>query len=55
MTDIKSYRAEKEKREQKQEGYREKIKRHKLLSFYRLLAVAVVAKTVVKAKMLSTK
>jgi hypothetical protein len=43
MTDIKSYRAEKEKREQKQEGYREKIKRHKLLSFYRLLAVAVVA------------
>lgn len=39
MADIRSYMKEKEKREQKQAGYREKIFKHKLTSVYRILLV----------------
>lgn len=39
MADIRSYMQEKEKREQKQASYREKIMRHKLTSVYRILLV----------------
>ena len=39
MADIRSYMKEKEKREQKQAGYKEKIMRHKLVSVYRVLLV----------------
>lgn len=43
MADIRSYMREKEKREQKQAGYKEKIRKHKLVSVYRILLVAVAA------------
>ena len=44
MADIRSYMREKEKREQKQAGYKEKIRKHKLASVYRiLLVIAAVA------------
>lgn len=44
MADIKSYMKEKEKREQRQAGYQEKIMRHKLANVYRiLLALAAAA------------
>lgn len=39
MTDITAYRKEKEKREQIRNNYREKIKRHKLKTLYRILLV----------------
>lgn len=39
MADIRSYMREKEKREQKQAGYKEKIRKHKLTSVYRILLV----------------
>lgn len=39
MADIKDYMKEREKREQKQIGYKEKILRHKLTSVYRILLV----------------
>lgn len=39
MADIRSYVKEKEKRERKQAGYKEKIMRHKLASVYRILLV----------------
>lgn len=39
MADIRSYMKEKEKREQKQAGYKEKILRYKLVSVYRILLV----------------
>ena len=39
MADIRSYMKEKEKREQQQAGYREKIFKHKLTSVYRILLV----------------
>ena len=42
MTDIRSYMKEKEKREQKQESYKEKIARHKLASLSRILIAAAV-------------
>lgn len=42
MADIRSYMKEKEKREQKQESYKEKIARHKLASLSRILLVAAV-------------
>lgn len=41
MADIRSYMKEKEKREQKKTGYREKIFRHKLSNVYRFLLVLV--------------
>ena len=39
MADVWSYLKEKEKREQKQAGYREKILKHKLVSVYRILLI----------------
>jgi hypothetical protein len=42
MADIRYYLKEKEKREQMQAGYKEKIVRHKLTSFYRILLVVAV-------------
>ena len=42
MADIRSYMKEKEKREQKQENYKEKIARHKLASLSRILLAAAV-------------
>ena len=53
MADIKSYMKEKQKREQKQIGYKEKIMRYKLVSVYRVLlvlagAVALIALIVVQ-------
>lgn len=39
MADIRSYMKEKEKREQKQASYKEKIMKHKLTSLYRILLV----------------
>ncbi len=41
MADIKSYLREKEKREQNQLNYKEKIRKHKLAAVYRILLVAV--------------
>ena len=45
MAEIRSYMQEKNKRLQKQEGYRDKIRKHKLVSVYRVLLVlaAVIA------------
>lgn len=44
MADIKSYLKEKEKREQRQIGYKEKIARHKMTTFYRIaLIIAALA------------
>lgn len=40
MADIKSYMKEKEKRERKQAGYKEKIIKHKLANVYRILLLA---------------
>ena len=53
MADIRSYMKEKEKREQRKAGYREKIFRHKLSNAYRILLVlaaliALVALAVVQ-------
>ncbi len=42
MADIRSYMKEKEKRERRQEDYKDKIARHKLASFYRVVAVIAV-------------
>ena len=39
MADIKSYLKEKEKREQNQLNYKEKIRKHKLTALYRVLLV----------------
>lgn len=39
MADIKSYMKEKEKREQNQASYKDKIRRHKLTALYRILLV----------------
>lgn len=48
MADMKSYLKEKEKREQKQSNYKEKIRKHKLTSVYRaLLVVAALAAVIV--------
>ena len=41
MADIRSYLKEKEKREQKKEDYKEKIARHKLTFFYRIVFILV--------------
>lgn len=50
MADIRSYMKEKEKREKKQSGYKQKIIRHKLTAVYRvLLVVAVFAAVLVLA------
>ena len=43
MADIKNYLKEREKREQNQTHYKEKIMKHKLTAVYRVLLVAVVA------------
>lgn len=55
MADIKSYMKEKEKRERRQTGYKEKIIRHKLANIYRILlllagAAALIALIVVQYK-----
>ena len=42
MADIRSYMKEKEKREKKQSGYKQKIIRHKLTAVYRVLLVVAV-------------
>lgn len=42
MTDIKNYLREKEKREQKQGNYKDKIKKHRLTSMYRILLMVAV-------------
>ena len=47
MADIKSYMKEKQKREQKQAGYKEKIMRYKLVSVYRVLLVLAGAAALV--------
>lgn len=48
MADIRSYIKEKEKRERKQPGYKEKIVRHKLKAVYRIaLVIAVIAVLIV--------
>ncbi len=41
MADIKNYMKEKARREQKQDGYREKIARHRMAVFYRILGIGV--------------
>lgn len=43
MADIRSYMKEKEKRERKQEGYKEKIVKHKLAHVYRIILLILVA------------
>lgn len=43
MADIKSYMKEKEKRERKQAGYKEKIIKHKLINVYRILLLLAAA------------
>ena len=43
MADIRSYMKEREKREQKQEDYKKKIRKHKLASVYRILLIIVAA------------
>ncbi len=43
MADIKNFMKEREKREQKQSDYRQKIRKHKLASVYRILLITVVA------------
>ena len=43
MADIRSYMKEKEKRERKQEGYTEKIVKHKLAHVYRIILLILVA------------
>lgn len=43
MADIRSYMKEKEKREQKQTGYKEKIVKHKLAHIYRILLLLLAA------------
>lgn len=43
MADIKNFMKEREKRERKQSDYRQKIRRHKLASVYRLLLITIVA------------
>ena len=40
MADIRSFRKERKKREQKQTGYKEKILKHKLAAVYRILLTA---------------
>lgn len=47
MAEIRSYMREKEKREQNKTGYREKIKRHRLGSFLRILSVVLAVAVVV--------
>lgn len=47
MADIKNYLKEKEKREQNQINYKEKIKKHKLTTLYRVLLVLGVLATIV--------
>lgn len=47
MADIRSYMKEKEKRERKQAGYKEKIMRHKLAGIYRILLVIAAAAALV--------
>ena len=42
MADIRSYRKEKEKREQNRSNYKEKIMRHKLQNVYRVILVVIV-------------
>ncbi len=42
MADIKNYLKEKEKRERNQSNYKEKIKKHKLTSLYRILMLVAV-------------
>jgi len=42
MADIKSYMREKEKREQNQIGYKEKIIKHKLANAYRILLIVII-------------
>lgn len=55
MADIRSYRREKEKREQSRINYKEKIMRHKLQNVYRVLLVAVALIAVVALIMLQYK
>ncbi len=47
MADMKSYLKEKEKREQKQSNYKDKIRKHKLTSIYRVLLVVAALVAVV--------
>lgn len=47
MTDIRNYLKEKEKREQSQIGYREKIMRHKLQNAYRILLICAAVLAVI--------
>ncbi|MCM1101047.1 MAG: DUF5711 family protein [Acetatifactor muris] len=55
MADIRSYRKEKEKREQSRHNYKEKILRHKLKNVYRVLLVAVALIAVVVLVMVQYK
>ena len=47
MADIRSYMKEREKREQNQEDYKKKIRKHKLASVYRILLLVVAAIAVI--------
>ncbi|MBR1930338.1 MAG: hypothetical protein IJ833_02530 [Lachnospiraceae bacterium] len=47
MADIRTYFKEKEKREQNQSTYKDKIMRHKLANFYRIALIAVVLMAVI--------
>ncbi len=55
MADISNYLKEKEKREQKQNGYKEKIRKHKISTFYRIGLIVVILGIVVSLVMVQYK
>lgn len=55
MTNITSYLKEKEKREQNQSNYKDKIRKHKLTSVYRVLLVAAIFAAVIVLIMIQNK
>ena len=55
MADISNYLKEKEKREQKQSGYKEKIRKHKLSMFYRVGLIVLVLGIIVSLVMVQYK
>ncbi len=55
MTDIRSYRREKEKREQNRINYRDKIMKHKLTSVYRVLLIMAVVAAIMALVMIQYK
>lgn len=55
MADISNYLKEKEKREQKQNGYKEKIRKHKISTFYKIGLIVVILGIVVSLVMVQYK